>query len=70
MGKSNKKRYKEHNIEHQIVIDEKYMLQKYNNDQTPTKLNDEVEETAAADLTNQKSPIVLQERSTEGKKKK
>jgi hypothetical protein len=46
------------------------MLQKYNNDQTPTKINDEAEETAAADLTNQKSPSVLQERSTEGKKKK
>ena len=25
-GMSNKKRYREHNAEHQIVIDEKYML--------------------------------------------
>ena len=68
-GKSNKKRYREHNIEHQIVIDEKYMLRKYNNDQSPIKLNNEEVETAA-DLPNQKSPSVLQERSTEGKKKK
>jgi hypothetical protein len=51
------------------VIDEKYMLRKYNNDQSPIKLNNEEVETAA-DLPSQKSPSVLQERSTEGKKKK